>query len=143
MQELNSPLASLLMIPNREKAVDCPEGQGALQRDLQMEHGEIINGTKFNKKKCQILHWGQSNAGHKCKLGEAGEQPCREGPGGAGWQQGPQESAMCPGSPEGKPWPGVHQAQHNRPVRRGDRPAAFSAGAASPAVLGAVLGPTV
>ena len=34
MQELNSPLASLLMIPNREKAVDCPEGQGALQRDL-------------------------------------------------------------------------------------------------------------
>jgi len=30
----------------------------------------MINGMKFNKSKCQILHLGQSNAGDKYKLGE-------------------------------------------------------------------------
>ena len=30
----------------------------------------MINGMKFNKSKCWILHLGQSNAGHKYKLGE-------------------------------------------------------------------------
>jgi len=51
---------------------------------------------------------------------------------GAGQQQAPQEPAASPGSPEGKPHPGVHQTQHNRPVRRGDRPPAFSTEVASP-----------
>ena len=30
----------------------------------------MINGMKFNKSKCWILHLGWSNAGHKYKLGE-------------------------------------------------------------------------
>ncbi|KAK4818077.1 hypothetical protein QYF61_004627 [Mycteria americana] len=30
----------------------------------------MINGMKFNKSKCCILHLGRSNAGHKYKLGE-------------------------------------------------------------------------
>ena len=30
----------------------------------------MINGMKFNKSKCQILHLRWSNAGHKYKLGE-------------------------------------------------------------------------
>jgi len=52
-------------------SVDSLEGQEALQRDLeQLEHWEMINGTKFNKSKCQILHLGQSNAGHRYKFGE-------------------------------------------------------------------------
>ncbi|KAK4831051.1 hypothetical protein QYF61_014983 [Mycteria americana] len=52
-------------------AVDSLEGQEALQRDLdRLEHWAILNGMKFNKNKCQILHLGQSNAGHKYKLGE-------------------------------------------------------------------------
>jgi len=37
----------------------------------------------------------------------------------------------------------VHQAQHNQPVKRGDHPAAVSAGVASPGVLCAVLDPTI
>jgi len=42
-----------------------------LQRDLdRLDHWAMINGIKFNKSKCQILHLGQSNAGHKYKLGE-------------------------------------------------------------------------
>ncbi|KAK4818033.1 hypothetical protein QYF61_004157 [Mycteria americana] len=52
-------------------AVDSFEGQEDLQRDLdRLEHWAMINGMKFNKSKCRILHLGQSNAGHKCKLGE-------------------------------------------------------------------------
>ncbi|GAB0207248.1 mitochondrial enolase superfamily member 1 [Grus japonensis] len=52
-------------------AVDSLEGQDTLQRDLdRLEHWAIINGMKFNKTKCWILHLGWSNAGHKYKLGE-------------------------------------------------------------------------
>ncbi|KAK4811169.1 hypothetical protein QYF61_019800 [Mycteria americana] len=52
-------------------AVDSLEGQKALQTDLdRLEHWAIINGMKFNKAKCQILHLGQSNARHKYKLEE-------------------------------------------------------------------------
>jgi len=45
------------------------------------------------------------------------------------------EHKRLSGSPEGKPRPGVHQTQHNQLVKRGDRPAVFSVGAASPGVL--------
>ncbi|KAK4830331.1 hypothetical protein QYF61_010095 [Mycteria americana] len=52
-------------------AVDSLEGQEALQRDLdRLEHWAMINGIKFKKSKCQILHLGQSKARHKYKLGE-------------------------------------------------------------------------
>ena len=73
----------------------------------------------------------------------AGEQPCRKGSGGAGQQQAPHEPAACPGSPEGKSHPGVHQTQHNQPGKRGDGPAVSSIGASSLGVLFAVLGPTI
>ncbi|KAK4813150.1 hypothetical protein QYF61_013115 [Mycteria americana] len=49
-----------------EGAVDSFEGQEALQRDLdRLEHWAMINGIKFNKSKCQILHLGWRNARHK------------------------------------------------------------------------------
>ena len=52
-------------------AADSLEGQEALQRDLdRLEHWAITNDIKLNKTKCQILHLGWSNGGHKSKLGE-------------------------------------------------------------------------
>lgn len=52
-------------------AVDSLEGQKALQRVLgRLEHRAVINGIKFNKLKCWILHLGWINAGPKYKLGE-------------------------------------------------------------------------
>jgi len=57
-------------------AYDSLEGQDALQRDLgRLEHWAVINGMKFNKFKCRILHLRQSDAGHKYKWGEE----CLEG----------------------------------------------------------------
>jgi len=46
--------------------------------------------------------------------GVAGEQPRSEGPGGAGQQQAQRQPAACPGRPEGKPHPGVHQTQRGQ-----------------------------
>ena len=103
----------------------------------------MINGMKFNKSKCRTLHLAWSNTRHKYTLGVAGEQPCREGSGGAGRQQVQYESAVCSGSQEGKPHPGVHQTQHNQPIKRGDYPTGHSVGAASPQVVCALLGPTI
>jgi len=52
-------------------AVDSLQEQEALQRDLdRLEYWAIINGMKFTKNKCRILHRGQSNAGHRYKLGD-------------------------------------------------------------------------
>ncbi|KAJ7424846.1 hypothetical protein WISP_26390 [Willisornis vidua] len=50
--------------PNMRDIVDSL-GKEGLQRALhRLEHREMINGMKFNKCKCQILHLGWSNAGH-------------------------------------------------------------------------------
>jgi len=52
-------------------AIDSLEGQYAFKKDLdRLECLTVINGMKFNKSKCWILHLGWSNAGHKYKLGE-------------------------------------------------------------------------
>lgn len=46
--------------------VDPLEGQEALQRDLDtLEHWTDTNDINFNTGKCQTLHLGYSNAGHK------------------------------------------------------------------------------
>ncbi|KAK4822100.1 LOW QUALITY PROTEIN: hypothetical protein QYF61_009800 [Mycteria americana] len=55
-------------------AVDSLEGQEALQRDLdRLEHWAMINGMKFNKSKCWILHLGvlvdsRLNMSQQCAL---------------------------------------------------------------------------
>ncbi|KAJ7425592.1 hypothetical protein WISP_22891 [Willisornis vidua] len=49
-------------------------------------------------------------------------------------------SQQCPGSQEGQPCPGGHQAQHRQLGEGGDCPALLCTGAASPRALGSVLG---
>lgn len=49
---------------------------------------------------------------------------------------------QCPGTQEGQPCSGVHQAEHQQAGKGGDCPTVLCTGAASPGVLGAVWGIT-
>lgn len=49
---------------------------------------------------------------------------------------------LCPGSQKRKTHPGVPQAWHHQPGKRGDYPTVVSVGAAPLGVLHTVLGPT-
>ena len=51
-------------------AVNMLEGRNAIQRDLiRLERWVHANLMKFNKAKCKVLHLGQGNLKHKCRLG--------------------------------------------------------------------------
>ena len=50
---------------------------------------------------------------------------------------------MCAGSPEGQPYPGLHQEQHGQQVEGGDSALLLHSGETPPGVLRSALGPPV
>ncbi|RMC06752.1 hypothetical protein DUI87_16198 [Hirundo rustica rustica] len=125
-------------------AVDALEGLKSLQRDLdKLQAWTITNTMKFSKGKCWILPLGWDNHGCIDRLeNERLESSAVERDLGVLLDGKLNMGQQCPGSQEGQACPEGHQAQHRQLGKGGDCPALFGAGAASPPVLGAVLGST-
>ncbi|GAB0196064.1 hypothetical protein GRJ2_002071700 [Grus japonensis] len=101
---------------------------------------------KFNKSKCRILHLGWSNTRHKYKLGKEWlESSPAERDLGVLVNSRASMSQQCALAAKraNHILGGIKHSRHHQPVKRGDYPAIFSIGVASPGVLCAVLGPTI
>jgi len=125
-------------------AADTPEGQDAIQRDLdKLEKQAHVNLMRFNKAKCKVLHLGRGNSCYQYRLRDEGiEQPCPEGLGGTdGGKAGP-DLAMCVPSPEGQLYPGLHQEKCGQQVQGGDSAPLLRPGETPPGILHPALEPT-
>ncbi|RMC06866.1 hypothetical protein DUI87_16316 [Hirundo rustica rustica] len=91
--------------------VDLLEGRRALQRDLGWLAGWAeFNRMKFNKSKCQVLHFGHNNPLQRYRLGTVWLDSAQEERDlGVLVTAAEHEPAVCPGGQEGQWHPGLDQ----------------------------------
>ncbi|KAK4832381.1 hypothetical protein QYF61_022236 [Mycteria americana] len=119
-------------------AVDTPEGWDAIQRDLdKLEKGAHVNFMRFNKAKCRVLQLCQGNLWYQYRLRDEGIESSpaeKDLKSTGGWKAG-HEATMCACSPEGQPYPGLHQKKRVQQVKGGDSAPLLWSGETPPGVL--------
>ncbi|RMB88786.1 hypothetical protein DUI87_34876 [Hirundo rustica rustica] len=96
---------------NLGACVNLLEDRTALQRDLEQLYGWAeSNKMKFNKSKCQVLHFGHNNPRQHYRLGTVGLDSAQEERDLGVLVTAPEhEPALCPGGQEGQRHPGLDQ----------------------------------